>query len=66
MHHRKNDLWSLLVPTSPTEFLGSLKKTRLLLQLCLELEDVTENRVQNLIFRICTVNNVSETSKGLV
>lgn len=66
MHHRKNDLWSLLVPTSPAEFLRSLKKTKLLLQLCLELEDVTENRVQNLIFRICTVNNVSETSKSLV
>lgn len=68
MHLQKNDLrsWSvgpLLVSTSLTEFLGSVKKTKLLLQLFLELKGVTENRVQNLIFRICSINNVSDYEK---
>lgn len=66
MHFQKNDLWSLLVHTSPTEFLSPGKKTKLLLQLYLELEDMTENRAQNLIFRIFIMNNVSEDGKSFL
>lgn len=66
MHLQKNGLWSLLVLTSPTEFLSSGEKTKLLLQLYLELEDVTENRAQNLIFRMSVINDGSEASNSLV
>lgn len=66
MQLQKNGLWCLLVLTSKRGFLSSGKKTKLLLQLYLELEDVAENRVQNSIFRICVINNVSEARKSLV
>jgi len=61
MQLQKNDPWSLPVLTSPTGFLSSGKKT-----IYVELEDVTGNRMQNLICRIFIINNVSEASKSLV